>query len=95
VLDERARVARNGAASFGATAPLAPDAAATPAGFGALPGGLADGLWEEETRRIVTALASSRGREKAAELLGISGRTLRYKLQKMRKAGIHVPGDRA
>jgi two-component system response regulator FlrC len=94
VLDERARVARNGAASFGATAPLAPDAAATPAGFGALPGGLADGLWEEETRRIVTALASSRGREKAAELLGISGRTLRYKLSKMRKAGIHVPGDR-
>ena len=43
----------------------------------------------------MTALASSRGREKAAELLGISGRTLRYKLQKMRKAGIHVPGDRA
>jgi DNA-binding protein Fis len=43
----------------------------------------------------VTALASSRGREQAAELLGISGRTLRYKLQKMRKAGIHVPGDRA
>ena len=94
VLDERARVAGNGATSLGAVGTLATDAAATPAGFGATPGGLADGLWEEETRRIVTALASSRGREQAAELLGISGRTLRYKLQKMRKAGIHVPGDR-
>ena len=30
----------------------------------------------------------------AAEQLGISDRTLRYKLQKMRKAGISVPGDR-
>ncbi len=64
-------------------------------GFGATSGALADELWGEETRRIVTALASSRGREQAAELLGISGRTLRYKLQKMRKAGIQVPGDRA
>jgi len=79
---------------LGATPPLATGAASTPAGFGATSGGLADGLWEEETRRIVTALASSRGREQAADLLGISGRTLRYKLQKMRKAGIHVPGDR-
>jgi transcriptional antiterminator len=40
-------------------------------------------------------LASSRGREQAAQQLGISGRTLRYKLSKIRKAGIHVPGDRA
>jgi two-component system, response regulator FlrC len=106
VLDERARVASSGAAAqtgaapaFGASWPGAasvgvaqPDGAA--GGFGASSAGLADGLWEEETRRIVTALASSRGREKAAELLGISGRTLRYKLSKMRKAGIHVPGDR-
>jgi two-component system response regulator FlrC len=94
VLDERARVMGNGAPLLGATPPLATGAASTPAGFGATSGGLADGLWEEETRRIVTALASSRGREQAADLLGISGRTLRYKLQKMRKAGIHVPGDR-
>jgi two-component system response regulator FlrC len=99
VLDERARVAPNGPTCSGAATPVANGttsaAANAPNGFGAPSGALADGLWEEETRRIVTALASSRGREQAAELLGISGRTLRYKLQKMRKAGIHVPGDRA
>jgi two-component system response regulator FlrC len=57
--------------------------------------GLAGELWEEETRRIVTALETHRGmRKHAAEHLGISDRTLRYKLSKMRAAGIHVPGDR-
>ena len=34
-------------------------------------------------------------RRQAAEQLGISDRTLRYKLSKMRAAGIQVPGDRA
>ena len=99
VLDERARVAPSGATFPGAATLLGGGAVSAAAhaesGFGPPAGGLADELWEEETRRIVTALASSRGREQAAELLGISGRTLRYKLQKMRKAGIHVPGDRA
>jgi len=57
--------------------------------------GLAGELWEEETRRIVTALETHRGgRKQAAEQLGISDRTLRYKLSKMRSAGITVPGDR-
>ncbi len=56
---------------------------------------LAGELWEEEARRIVTALESSRGARKAAAVqLGISDRTLRYKLSKMRAAGISVPGDR-
>jgi two-component system response regulator FlrC len=60
-----------------------------------VPGGLAGELWEEETRRIVTALESTRGgRKQAAEQLGISDRTLRYKLSKMRAAGVQVPGDR-
>jgi two-component system response regulator FlrC len=58
--------------------------------------GLAGELWEEETRRIVAALETHRGvRRHVAEQLGISDRTLRYKLSKMRAAGIHVPGDRA
>jgi len=58
--------------------------------------GLAGELWEEETRRIVAALETHRGlRRQAAEQLGISDRTLRYKLSKMRAAGIQVPGDRA
>jgi two-component system response regulator FlrC len=57
---------------------------------------LAGELWEEETRRIVAALETNRGaRRLAAEQLGISDRTLRYKLSKMRAAGISVPGDRA
>jgi len=34
-------------------------------------------------------------RTKAAEQLGLKDRTLRYKLQKMRAAGLRVPGDRA
>jgi two-component system response regulator FlrC len=58
--------------------------------------GLAGELWEEETRRIVAALETHRGvRGPAAEQLGISDRTLRYKLSKIRAAGIQVPGDRA
>jgi two-component system, response regulator FlrC len=57
--------------------------------------GLASELWEEETRRIVSALEGTRGaRKRAAEQLGVSERTLRYKLSKMRAAGIQVPGDR-
>ena len=56
---------------------------------------LAGDLWEEETRRIVAALEMNHGvRTKAAEQLGLKDRTLRYKLQKMRAAGLNVPGDR-
>src|SRR6185295_3835376 len=67
----------------------APDAARAPAAD------LAGEMWEEETRRIVSALETHRGaRNKAAEQLGISDRTLRYKLQKMRATGLRVPGDR-
>jgi two-component system response regulator FlrC len=57
--------------------------------------GLVNELWEEETRRIVAALEANGGmRRHAAEQLGISDRTLRYKLSKMRAAGVLVPGDR-
>ncbi len=57
--------------------------------------GLAGELWEEETRRIVAALETYRGaRRQAAEQLGISERTLRDKLSKMRATGVQVPGDR-
>jgi two-component system response regulator FlrC len=76
-----------------AHARLAPQAVSAPSA--AAPSGLAGELWEEETRRIVTALESTRGgRKQAAEQLGISDRTLRYKLSKIRAAGIQVPGDR-
>ncbi len=67
-----------------------PLAAPTPASAS-----LAGELWEEETRRIVAALETHRGaRRQAAEQLGISERTLRYKLSKMRATGVQVPGDR-
>ncbi|HEX5049879.1 MAG TPA: sigma-54 dependent transcriptional regulator [Gammaproteobacteria bacterium] len=69
--------------------------ASDPGATGARAAGLADELWEEETRRIVTALEAHRGaRKRAAAQLGVSERTLRYKLSKIRAAGIHVPGDR-
>jgi two-component system, response regulator FlrC len=70
-------------------APEAADAPLSPAAD------LAGELWEEETRRIVAALEAHHGvRIKAAAQLGVSDRTLRYKLQKMRAAGVRVPGDR-
>ncbi len=75
-----------------AESPL-PDAQSTARALGA---DLAGDLWEEEARRIVAALEMNHGvRTKAAEQLGLKDRTLRYKLQKMRAAGLRVPGDRA
>jgi two-component system response regulator FlrC len=80
-------LALTGAPAASSTPGLAPACASA---------GLAGELWEEETRRIVAALTAHHGvRRQAAEQLGVSERTLRYKLSKMRAAGIQVPGDRA
>ncbi|NNC65328.1 MAG: sigma-54-dependent Fis family transcriptional regulator [Gammaproteobacteria bacterium] len=55
-------------------------------------GGLGDELWHEEAKRIVAMLERERGNRKAtAAQLGISPRTLRYKLAKMRDAGVDIP----
>jgi two-component system response regulator FlrC len=55
---------------------------------------LGDALRSRESRLILQALAKGRGsRKSAAELLGISPRTLRYKLSQMRAAGIAIPED--
>ena len=57
------------------------------------PDTLGGDLKEHERRLILGALEEGRGSRKfAAEKLGISPRTLRYKLARMRDAGVAVPG---
>ncbi|MBC5832715.1 sigma-54-dependent transcriptional regulator [Vibrio metschnikovii] len=59
----------------------------------ASPVGLGDELRDQEFTIIMETLVECHGRRKEmAEKLGISPRTLRYKLAKMRDAGIDVPG---
>ncbi|MBI1422997.1 MAG: response regulator [Gammaproteobacteria bacterium] len=54
---------------------------------------LNDDLKQREWSVILKAIATANGsRKKAAERLGISQRTLRYKLARMREAGISIPG---
>jgi two-component system response regulator FlrC len=65
--------------------------AATPASTPA-PNSLASSLSQAERDLILDALRSGSGnRREAAERLGISPRTLRYKLARLREAGIDVP----
>ncbi|MDD2048785.1 sigma-54-dependent transcriptional regulator [Pseudomonas putida] len=55
------------------------------------PAGLGDDMRRHEFQMIIDTLRSERGRRKeAAERLGISPRTLRYKLAQMRDAGMDV-----
>ncbi|WP_191833268.1 sigma-54-dependent transcriptional regulator [Pseudomonas fluorescens] len=55
------------------------------------PGGLGGDMRRHEFQMIIDTLRSERGRRKeAAERLGISPRTLRYKLAQMRDAGMDV-----
>jgi len=57
-------------------------------------GGLDDALKDREYRLIVDALRSEGGsRKQAAERLGISPRTLRYKMARLREAGVTLPSD--
>ncbi|MGE3775102.1 MAG: helix-turn-helix domain-containing protein, partial [Gammaproteobacteria bacterium] len=54
---------------------------------------LGEGLKDRERRLILDALTEGRGSRKyASEKLGISPRTLRYKISRMRDEGIAVPG---
>ncbi len=57
------------------------------------PESLGNDLKDHERRLILSALTEGRGSRKfAAEKLGISPRTLRYKIARMRDAGVAVPG---
>lgn len=50
-------------------------------------------LRNRESEMIIKALTGANGsRKQAAEILGISARTLRYKLSRMREQGISIPG---
>lgn len=57
-------------------------------------GDLQEGLRNREFQLIIDALSANGGkRNVVAESLGISPRTLRYKLARMRDAGIAIPGE--
>ncbi len=72
--------------------PAAP--APAPAPQEADDGHLGGDLKRRERELIVDALRRSGGsRKEAAELLGISPRTLRHKLQRLREAGVSIPED--
>ena len=52
------------------------------------------GLQHREFQLIIDAMTAQRGkREAVAKALGISPRTLRYKLARMREAGVALPGE--
>jgi two-component system response regulator FlrC len=55
-------------------------------------GVLADSLALAEQKILVQALRSNESRERIAERLGISPRTLRYKLARLRRAGVAFDG---
>lgn len=53
-------------------------------------------LLDHESKTIIAALSSTTGNKgRAAEKLGISPRTLRYKLARLRKAGVPIPDTRS
>lgn len=59
-------------------------------------GDLSDGLRNKEFRLISEALVQHAGKRTAvAEALGISPRSLRYKLARMRDAGLTIPGEKS
>ena len=55
------------------------------------PASLAGSLDERERETIFAALRAGKNRSAAAQTLGISARTLRYKLARLREAGVEVP----
>jgi two-component system, response regulator FlrC len=54
------------------------------------PEGLNQAVKQSEWQAIMSALKATRSREQAAEQLGISPRTLRHKLQRLREQGVNV-----
>jgi two-component system response regulator FlrC len=82
VLSPAAAAARQAQKEFASAAPRAVG-----------PGPLADSLALAERQIILTALRAHASRERAAEQLGISPRTLRYKLARLRAAGVDLSDE--
>ena len=81
----------SGTALSAAAGSMAPSSLAI-ASSTAMVDSLANSLDQAERDLILDALRSGQGnRREAAERLGISQRTLRYKLARLREAGIDVP----
>ncbi|MFD0668501.1 sigma-54 interaction domain-containing protein [Ramlibacter sp. MAHUQ-53] len=97
------------AASFAALAPVAAAASAQPAAIdtasqaaahaeeagapAAPPTDLQSATRHNEHRIIMATLAATASRNEAAQRLGISPRTLRYKLAQLRAQGLGLPGE--
>ena len=79
------------------TAPLgAPNAFDEPADEGGdSASGLQGAMDANEFRIIVDTIKNTRTRQEAADMLGISQRTLRYKIARMRERGIQIPKRRS
>ncbi len=70
-------------------------ASADPDGEPGADSGLHENLQSVESQLIIDALNEGHGsRKRAAEILGISPRTLRYKIARLRSAGIPIPDHR-
>jgi len=72
-----------------ASAPERASAASTPTAAD-MPAGMS--LKDRERQLILDALASGITRQAVAEKLGISPRTLRYKIARMKEEGVEIPG---
>jgi len=57
--------------------------------------GLQGAMDANEFRIIVDTIKNTRTRQEAADMLGISQRTLRYKIARMRERGIQIPKRRS
>jgi len=75
--------------SVAASAPERASAASTPTAAD-MPAGMS--LKDRERQLILDALASGITRQAVAEKLGISPRTLRYKIARMKEEGVEIPG---
>lgn len=70
--------------------PFAADVAPQP--FADEPSSLSELAWESESRMIINTLKRFSGNRKdTADILGISPRTLRYKLAKLKNEGVAIP----